>query len=493
MTRILMLLEAETWSEAADCLDSAVLNASEPEQLSFGLSLRTPPTEEERAAMDLFSPRLSLVSGLTAWSGIDPVWQGESHVLAAHPAMRFSRRWDRSLLRALGWCQKASGFSSLLTGLLPRDVDPVDAVCSVCATAIDRRLDLHFDRGTPLRYARHPVPGAFINPDFCFAPAAFFRAVAGTELPLFLAAGAAKWEIYTLNRPVIHILWENELPRESLKPHLDSEALRRFEIRNRFQVRDRELPARLRAGVMTWDLGFETKVPAMVRMQEALRTLDSRTSPCTPLCVTFWLSVPGERLDEQRMACFRRLSSLQNLPLQCYTDPPNAQALSLNHGNVTEYRHHYGLQVPKEIMRQDLLNYTHLCKPFLLARTRQRELRYSHYIWLDFDYLRYPVYEKSAMDWQTVCRDRIMMALVDGRPEPSMFSVPEDRLEPLCREIDGLIRHDLSLSLPLPQEKDLWVRLMTAHPDWFEVATLPGRRELLALTMTGRGEEYHTE
>ena len=72
------------------------------------------------------------------------------------------------------------------------------------------------------------------------------------------------------------------------------------------------------------------------------------------------------------MAGFRRLSSLQNLPLLCYTDPPNAQALSLNHDAVTEYHQHYGLQVPREAMREDLLNYTHLCKPFLLARTRQR-------------------------------------------------------------------------------------------------------------------------
>lgn len=372
MNRILMMLEAENWSEATACLDSALVNAAEPQHISFGLSLRVPPTAEEQQELDALGTRLSLISGFSIWSGIDPVWQGESHVLAGHPSMRFSRRWDRTLLRALHWCQQSSGFSSFLTGLLPRDIDPVDAVSPVAASAIDDQLVMSFERGTPLRYARHPVPGAFINPGFCFAPAAFFRYMAAQDMPLFLAAGAGKWENFTLNRPVIHILWEDELPRESLASWMDTDVMNRFETRNRFSMTEGVLPARLRAGVMTWDLTFDTRVPAMVRMQEALRTLDSKTSKLSPLCVTCWLTVPGEKLDEQRMACFRRLSSLQNLPLQCYTDPPNAQSLSLSHDRVMEYRHHYGLQVSKEAMRQDLLNYTRLCKPFLMARTRQR-------------------------------------------------------------------------------------------------------------------------
>lgn len=294
-------------------------------------------------------------------------------------------------------------------------------------------MNISFERGTPLRYAVHPVPGAFINRDFCFGPAAFFRHAAGLAMPLFLAAGMDKWEIFTLNRPVIHILWEDELPGDDLKPWIGSDAMLRFETRNRFKVQERELNPRLRTGIMTQDLTFETKVPAMVRLQEAFRTIDSHTNSLSPLCVTCWLTVPGYKLDEERMVCFRRLSGLKNMPLICYTDPPNAHTLSLNHSWVTEYQQHYGLQVPKEAMRKDLKNYARLCKPFLLARTRQRELKYSHYIWLDFDYLRYPVYTNSAMDWETVCRDRIMMALVDGRPDPSMISIPEDRLEPLCR------------------------------------------------------------
>ena len=39
-----------------------------------------------------------------------------------------------------------------------------------------------------------------------------------------------------------------------------------------------------------------------------------------------------------------------------------------------------------------------------------------------------------------------------------------------------MLHYDLSLGRKLPMERALWVRLMTDHPDWFEVATLPGRR-----------------
>ena len=144
-------------------------------------------------------------------------------------------------------------------------------------------------------------------------------------------------------------------------------------------------------------------------------------------------------------------------------------------------------------MRYDLKNYMKLCKPFMLERSCQNTLTYTHYIWLDFDYLSYPAYEKAALDWETVCRDRIMMSVVDNVPDTSMISVPQDRLEPLCRELMRLVKEDLAAKHPLPEEHVLWVRLMNRHPDWFELIQLPGPHELLTLTMTGRGEEFHTK
>jgi hypothetical protein len=44
---------------------------------------------------------------------------------------------------------------------------------------------LCFHRGTPLRYARAPLRSAFLHPDFCFAPAAFFQEMTEEDGPRF--------------------------------------------------------------------------------------------------------------------------------------------------------------------------------------------------------------------------------------------------------------------------------------------------------------------
>lgn len=217
MARILLVLSANDWAEASRCLESARSNAADAAHLTFGLSLEQQPGEEEKEQMHDLGTSLFLVPGLTPWQDMELLWQGEGCVLAGHAAMRFSRNWDRTLMQALHWCQKNGSHRCALTGYLPRRVDPVDAVYPVAVAKIDRRMQIYFRRGTPLRYAVHPVPSAFLNPDFCFAPATFFRTMARNEGPRFLAAYKEHWDIYTLHRPVIHMLWDNEIQPASLR------------------------------------------------------------------------------------------------------------------------------------------------------------------------------------------------------------------------------------------------------------------------------------
>lgn len=493
MTRILILLSARNWEEAAGAVYSASQTAADPVRLSFGLSLAEEPTMEEQSAMREAGAIQYVAPGLTPWQDMEILWQGESCVLAAHQAMRFSKLWDRTLLRTLGYCQRADGYNSVLTGYLPRAVDPVDAVSPVAARRFDRQGRLHFQRGTPLRYARHPQRGAFVHPDFCFGPSAFFRSMSRERGPLFLAACQNKWNIYTLHRPVLRMLWDEEIPPADLRGWDGMPGARRFETRFGVKPAQKQLSAMARCGLFTPDLSFATRVPMMVRMQEAFRNLDNRMSPVEALCVTAWLKTPGTPLDEQRMLCFRRLSAMKNMRLTCFTDASSAHRVMLSHPDVLEYKRRYGLPVPDEAMLQNLPNYVRLCKPFMLAQLRERELACSHYVWIDFDYMRYPAYDRAAMDWETVCGSRIVMATVEDEMDPSMFSVPQEMLEGLCRQITALCRESLAEGRPLMEEKRLWARLRELHPDWFTLLPMPGERELLSVTMTGRGEEYHTQ
>lgn len=495
MSRILMLMAADSWQQAAEALQDARAHAAHAERLSYGLSLRRAPGDAEQAAMHALGTVVFLAPGRGVWKDMSALWQGETYVLLAQPDMRFTKGWDRALIRSLGWCHHQSEEGCVLTGCLPRTVDPVDAVYPVAAERIDRRERLHLRRGTPLRYARHPQRSAFLNPAFCFGPATFFRTMEEAKAPLFLEACSHRWELYTLHRPVIRLEWGewDEIPPVDLTGWQECSGANRFQTRFGVRLAEHKLSPMARCGIFSPDLNFERRVPLAVKAHEAFRRLDCRSRELAPLCVSAWLSIPGHRLDEHRMRCFNRLSALRSMELLCYVDSDSAPRVMRNHPYIQEYHPRYGLNIPHDVIMENMKTYVQLSKMFMLAHSRERTLRYSHYIWMDFDYLRYPVYEGTALDWKNVCSDCITMAVVDEQLDTAMIVVPQELLEPLCREIHAVCREELRIGRPLPTEQQLWVRMVTMHPEWFRNYPLPGKHELLGLTMPVRGEEYHTK
>lgn len=494
MDRILLLMTAGDYAQAHRALTSAKDNAAAPERISYGLSLMEEPGQEDHAAMRGLGSVQFLCPAEDSWRDVNALWQGEGFALIAHPAMSFTRHWDLQLLKALRQCQRGGVPSAALTGYLPRPQDPVDAVSPVAAESFDGEGQLCFHRGTPLRYAKAPEKSAFIHPDFCFAPAAFFREIACEEGPLFLRAFRCKWNVYTLHRPVIHMLWDIPVPPCLLRAgERGCDGLARLEKHFSLRAATRQLSAMARQGVFTADLTFPIHVPGVVRAQEALRQAAGKRSKATPLCVTAFLSLPeqGENMLEQYLCWFGYLTRLKNIALLCYGDGGTVRRITPTHPNVLEYKRRYGLQVDTDIAPQEAANFFRLSKPFIMAQSREKFLHHSHYAWIDFGYLRYPVYERAALDWDNICTDKIVLATVNGVPDPSMIVAPDERVLTLCREIHALCEAELSASACLPKETALWTTLTKEHPDWFQLIEMPARRELLTMTMMSREEEAH--
>lgn len=493
MERILLLMAAQSYAQASAALCSARDNAAAQTRISYGLSLQQEPDGEEQAAMRTLGAVQFLCPGCSCWTDVEALWQGEGYVLVAHPAAFFTKNWDMQLLRALRQCRRESRFHAVLTGYLPRKQDPVDAVCPVAADGFDRDGQLCFQRGTPLRYATGPQRSAFIHPDFCFGPAAFFREMREEEAPLFLGAFRRKWEVYTLHRPVLHAGDDMLLPPCPLPLNGDATAISRFEQRYGLQFAERQLSAMARQGVFTHDLTFPIRIPLMVRLQEALREGLRRKKAVSPLCVTAYLSVPmgSPNLHGQYQCWFGYLTRLKNLSLLCYGDGETARKIMPMHPNVLEFKPRYGLPLKYEISDDETIDYIKLSKPFVLAKSREKFLSHSHYVWMDYGYLRYPVYERASIDWANVCSDRIVVSMVDGVPDVSMLVVPDAMLLPLCREIAALCEQEQLSRGHLPMETEMWLILISRHGDWFELVEMPGPRELFTLALMNREEEAH--
>lgn len=491
MERILVVMCAVSWQDAAPAMYDAKSAANAPEKLSFGLMLEEPLAQENLAEFYALGSAQWAQGDMTTWQAVNVLWQGETYVLAAQPDMLFDRDWDRHLLDMLAYCRSQGHAQCALTGYPPCEEDVVDAMAPVAVRLLDIRRIIYYHPGTPLRYALHPIRSAFYNPQFCFAPAGLFREAQRWKPPYFLAAYQHRWHFYTPNRPVIRTTSPMWISADVVR-HVTEEEASSFETRFSISLTKPEASPMARCGIFEPDLVPPTRIPLRVKVQEALRGLRSNKS--SPLCVTAWLKLPEVPLDDTRMVPFRRLCAMKNLPLLCFADHESAPRILLSHPNVLEFKRRYGLSVPDEALTaRNLSEYVHLCKAFLLAQAREKFMTHSHYIWMDFDYLTYPVYERSSLAWDAICGDRITVAMVDGQVDTSMVVVPEERIEPLCREIAARCAMSLKNSIFLPVETVLWGELCHDHPDWFQTIPRPRTGQLLSLALTPRGVEWGTK
>lgn len=486
MDRILLVMAAQEGREASEALRSALASADAPGSLSVGLltdSVRGLPAMETVAA-------LRTAPYADPWREGIGLWEGETWILLGAPEMRFERHWDRFLLRQAARWETRSQMGPVFTGCLPAEADAIHAVSPVAAARFDWQGRLEQTPGVPLRYAVESEPGALIHPRFCFAKAGFFRAAAAADCDPFWTAFRGRWAVMTLSRPVIRLTRDDPLPTV-LAPAEDRDGRQRFARHFGIDFDRQTLSPQAAEGVWNPELAAPAKVPLRVRVQEGLRSLDNVRSKLTPLAVTCRLGMP-EREDAEavELARFRRLASLRNVPLLCFADRVSRSRTEKLCPRTAEYQPRYAMPTALPLDNRDKALYLRLSAPFLLAAAREMENGHSHYVWMDADVLRYPVYARAAVDWQVICGDRVTLARVDGRPDLSCFTVPEPLVLGLCRDVQRICAGTVRETEALPPAEEVWEALIAADPDRFEVVDLPAPRELFGLTMVNKEEEW---
>ena len=486
MARILLIMAAHRAEEAAEAFLSALREAAEPGMISCALAA---PEGDAPALPDGHAGLCLLRRDCGPWNAVPDAWQGETWVLAGTPEMRFRREWDRLLTREAEILQDRSAVGAILTGCLPSPEDVIAAVSPLAASGFSEDGSLITAPGLPLRYAYESEPAALIHPDFCFTRAGFFlEAAEDAEGPCW-AAFRRRWSVFTLQAPWITVASPAACP--TVRSCGDPDLLRRFATHFGIDFAARTLSPQAREGVWRADLNVPAKVPLRVRVQERLRSIDAIASRINPLAVTAWLTLPiGEDEAGLDLARFRRLCGLRNLPLACWADRAALPAASRIVPGVREFTRRLGLRTAIRVDEENAAAYAALSAPFLLAAARLEDRVRTHFVWIDANYLRYPVYERTSLDWRTVCGDSVMIARVNGRPDPSMFTVPEALVPMLCDDFSVQCEQSARAGMGLPHAAGVWANLLHDHPDHYEAVDLPAPRELLSLTMPLREEEW---
>jgi len=339
MERILILMQAANWAEATEALTSARENALHRDALTYALVLPEAPTSPEERNMAELGTVQYLVSPDMTFAAMETLWHGERYALLAHPAMRFERDWEKKLLRALNDCPVKDG-QAVLTGYLPAKDDPIGAVCPVAAERIDPDGTLHFTHGMPLMLAAHPMPGAFLHPDFFFARTGFIRAMAQGSGTPFLRAMVQGWQCCTLNQPVITLTHDLPVPPVRIDPQEDGAA----QLKEAYGVdfSSGTLSAAAKRGLKSDSLDVALAVTLMMRLKAAVQRRHRKRTDPLPLCVT----VCPAKLDEEGMHWLHQLTQMQDLALLCYAEGLKVREVAEFHPNVLEYKPRYALQMP---------------------------------------------------------------------------------------------------------------------------------------------------
>ncbi len=476
MERILFLMAATEYADAQPALLSARENALAPEALSWGLTLTVEPDGEDLADMAGLGNVQFLCPAEDLWGSMPLLWQGESFVLLGHPAMRFTKGWDREIIKALRACPCGQVLKNVLTGYLPVREDPLGAVCPVAADAFTAEGALTFRHGTPLLHVAKPERGPFLHPDFCFGPAGFFREMAECDEPRFLRAFREEWDLYTLHQPLIQLLWDLPVPDVTISPAHDLQA--GFADVYGVSFASRLLSPHARRGMLSEELNFNLKVPAPVKLRQQVRKWkqgfqQKQGALPSPMCVTLYASF----MEEETLRWLKHLAGLKNMTLLAYAEPLLLRQMTEFLPNVSEFKPHYTMDlpgVPPELLWP-------LSKVSLLGKARDRHLTHSHYIWLDADCVQYPVYPGTVFDWEQVCTDRIVLSTVGSVPDTSMVVVPESMVLNLARELTARCIASMSQRGSLPSESELWTLVIRENPDWFQLVAMPVKGQLFTL------------
>ena len=491
MERILLLMAAPSYLDAEPAVLSAAQQAASAQRLTFGLCLAEEPDEESLQRMRGVSGLRYLAPWQDAWHATEALWQGETFILIANTGLRFASKWDIGLIHAWRKAPLAEPDKALLSGCLPEPADPVDAVRPIGVDGFDEGGDLIPRKGTPLRYAEKPQRALLLSPGFCFGPAAFFRAAEHSGDAPWITALREGWQPMTLHRPLLRQNGPYELPPFPCPQAFAEE----MELGTQYGVHadTREAEARARTGLFSTDLSYPMRPPAAVRAQEAAKA-QARVR-AVPLMVTAMLPhlMGHEPTPEETMHDFAMLCSIKALPLVAFGDTAHLRWMEPLLANTVEFKKRYGLRLPEKLADQPPERLMPLSKAALLAQARERQLNHTHYGWLDPDALRWPVAPFASLQWDAVCTDAIVLAIVDGKPDTTAVIVPENYVLPLRETMAEQCRAALWGTGALPEETELWRDTMKLHPDWFRPVELPEERRLLSLILTARGEEFHTE
>lgn len=212
--------------ELIPTIQSAIDQASKPEELSFGICYQYLPDSDinELETLVLF-PRCRVIAvdsrdskgACWARSQTQQLWNGEKYTLQVDSHTRFVKGWDSLLVSMLKECPSEKAIlSTYPPAYFPPNQFLSSGYCRLAAKEFTFDGTLLLQGCLEPEYPKFPQKGKFLAAGFIFAKANLIAEVPydpqlyfyGEEISFAIRAWTKGWDIYHPNKPVLHHYYE---------------------------------------------------------------------------------------------------------------------------------------------------------------------------------------------------------------------------------------------------------------------------------------------
>ncbi len=410
--------------------------------------------------------------------GLDmPTGSDDGFFLALHTEHDFAAMWDRELKNRFAKVE----YYALLTGCMGPASEMLEPQAYLPAFGAMEGDLVQIIRGLPLVCSAAPVRTMVVDPALLFGRISLLKKIDRQREVLSLAAHVAETPVYALDRPVF---WPVQvLPERCFRfpgPELTRlPAVQRFLQLAGFRNQPGALSLRYRWGLYNATESYAQKLPAGLAVRSKLRNMFQKADePDVPHLVSAFVDLPGpSKPHEVYMLRFTYLNALKNMPLTLYTGGSCERYLRGLCPNARSYPERTVL--PRDYLQRRMSPKDHLgrSKWLLMRKTAVENPTFTHVAWINMDILHYPLCPDVMPDFSPLMDDRIHLAVVNGKPDPSFIVAPAHRLGLIGRECESMSQFDVELRRSTSEEA-LIQRLYDRYSDLFTLHPMPKKHLL---------------
>jgi hypothetical protein len=406
-----------------------------------------------------------------------PLLREDGFFLLLQAEYDFSAMWDRELQNRYAKLE----YDALLTGCMGPASERLEPQAYLPAFGARDGELVQIIRGLPLVCSAAPVRTMVVDPAFLYGRSAALKKIDHNPEVMSLAAHIANIPVYALDRPV---LWPvKALPKRWFRrpgPELlHVYAVQRFEQLAGFSAEPGALSLRYTWGLYNASEAYPQKLPMDLAVKGGLRNLLQKVDrPDVPHLISAFVDLPRpSKPHEVYMLRFTYLNALKNLPLTLYTGGSCERYLRGLCPNARSYPERGVL--PRDYLRRKMTPKDHLgrSKWLLMRKTAVENPTFTHVAWINMDMLHYPICPDVLPDFSPLMDDRIHLAVVNGKPDPSFIVAPAHRLALISRECESMSQFDVEVGRSTTEEA-LIQRLYDRYSDLFALHPMPKKHLL---------------